>query len=115
MIKKLRSGEYQLLETKQNTKMLVLDGKSAFAWVVAGEIGEILVSAEIPSDVGAVLSAGEYRLYLVKDEPKLVDLEHLELAIGDGHWQGYLLPTGLPSSEDKRNRIIATDEVITKA
>ena len=113
MIKKLKTGSYRLFETKRTTKVLELDGADTFAWVVAGEIGEILVKAEVNDDVAAILSAGEYRLYQVKDEPQLVDLEHLELAIGNGQWQGYLLPTGLPTKEDKRNRIIPTDEVIT--
>jgi hypothetical protein len=34
--------------------------------------------------------------------------------VGKGTWQGYLLPTGLPDDKKKRNRIIPTDEVITK-
>ena len=41
----------------------------------------------------------------VKDERELTDLEHLELLVGEGIWQGYLLTTGLPTDEKKRNRI----------
>ena len=54
-------------------------------------------------------------LYKVKDEPNFVDLFHLELLVGEGVWQGYLLPTGLPTAEKKRNRIIPAKEVITKS
>jgi len=61
-----------------------------------------------------MLSLGQFRLYDVKDEPKLTDLIHLELFVGGGLWQGYLLPTGLPTDKDKRNRIIPTDELITR-
>ena len=61
-----------------------------------------------------VLSGGNYRLYDVDNEPKLSDQLHLELSTGNGSWQGYLLPTGLPTDTDKRNRIIPTGEVITK-
>ena len=63
----------------------------------------------------AVIASGKYRLYKVKDEPNFVDLFHLELLVGEGVWQGYLLPTGLPTAEKKRNRIIPAKEVITKS
>jgi hypothetical protein len=40
---------------------------------------------------------------------------HLELSIGKGQWQGYLLLTGLPTNKKRRNRIIPTKEVISIA
>ena len=60
------------------------------------------------------MAVGKYRLYKVMDDPNLTDTWHLELAVGNGLWQGYLLPTGLPNNRKKRNRIIPTDELITK-
>jgi hypothetical protein len=51
-------------------------------------------------------------MYLVKDEPNLSDLTHLELLVGEGVWQGYLLPIGLPNGV-KRRKIIPTKEIIT--
>lgn len=117
MITHLSSGSYRLLESKADTKILILSHENGsvttFAWITAKDIGEILVTSRKDHDVQCVLSMGEFNLYDVEDDPDLVDLKHLELYVGDEVWQGYLLPTGLPTSEDKRNRIIPTDEVIT--
>jgi hypothetical protein len=38
---------------------------------------------------------------------------HLELEVGEGYWQGYLLLSGLPNDDHKRARIIPTTETIT--
>jgi hypothetical protein len=48
------------------------------------------------------------------DEAHLTDQQHLELNVGDHTWQGYLLPTGLPTPDKKRVRIIATNEGIVR-
>ncbi|MBP9718913.1 MAG: hypothetical protein KBD46_00395 [Candidatus Levybacteria bacterium] len=115
MIKLLQEGKYKLLETKKQTKILTLDKKETFAWINALDIGEILVVSHTAHSVDCILSIGNYRMYEVKDESAFVDLVHLELFVGDGVWQGYLLPTGLPTDEKKRNRIIPTNETITKS
>lgn len=113
MIKLLEQGAYTILETITHTRMLILNNKSDYAWVHAGGIGEILVASHKHHKTDYILATGKYRLYEIKDEPKLTDLVHLELLVGDGIWQGYLLPTGLPTEEKKRNRIIPTKEIIT--
>lgn len=115
MIKLLKEGDYQLIETKGQTKILILDGQNTYAWVNVLEIGEILVSSHRSHKTDNFLAIGRYRLYEVKDEPKLTDLEHLELFVGNGIWQGYLLTTGMPTIKDTKKRIIPTDEVITKS
>ena len=115
MITVLQSGTYELFDTKEQTKILILDKKYTFAWVSIREIGEILVTSHKTHKTDTTLALGKYRLYDVKDEPKLSDQIHLELALGEGLWQGYLLPTGLPTNIKKRNRIIPTIEVITKS
>ena len=115
MIKLLQQGHYRLIETQGHTKILVLDAKKTFAWVVAGDIGEILVTSHKTHTVDHMLAAGNYRLYDVKDEKRFTDLFHLELFVGGGLWQGYLLPTGFPTDKKIRNRIIPTKEVITKS
>jgi hypothetical protein len=115
MIKLLQEGQYKLIETKGQTKILILDEKRTFAWVNAAEIGEILVTSHKSHVTDNILAIGRYRMYSVKNEPDLTDLDHLELHVGGGIWQGYLLPTGLPNEKKKRNRIIPTDEVITKS
>lgn len=110
MIRLLETGRYELLETKAQTKVLVLDGV-IYAWINAGGIGEILVAAHNPPQADTVLALGEYRLYDVDNEPKLSDQLHLELAVGEDAWQGYLLPTGLPTGKKRRSRVIPTTEV----
>src|SRR5579863_3870775 len=100
MIQLIKNGTYKLIETKSMTKILYFDKngvKKVYAWINAAAIGEILVSSHNPHDVDYILALGKYRLYDVKDEPKLTGLVHLELLVGDGVWQGYLLPTGLPN------------------
>ena len=112
MISLHKSGRYELIETKSDVKILYLDS-DAYAWVNPKEIGEILVVSHKPHKTDCLLSIGEFRLYDVDDEPFLSDQQHLELEVGGGEWQGYLLLTGLPNDQKKRGRIIATNELIT--
>lgn len=115
MIKLVQEGTYTLIETRGQTKILTLDGKHTFAWIYAEDIGEILVTSHKSHQIDHVLAIGKYRLYDVKKEPKLTDTKHLELFVGSGLWQGYLLPTGLPTKKTGKNRIIPTREIITKS
>ncbi len=113
MIQILSRGEYKLIETKYHTKVLILDDEKTYAWINAENIGEILVASHKTLKEDNLLAVGKYRLYDVEEEPKYSDQQHLELQVGCGYWQGYLLPTGMPTNEKKRNRIIPTDELIT--
>lgn len=113
MIQLIQNGHYSLIETKASTKILSLDGRTLFAWVMVADIGEILITTHKKHAIDHILSVGKYRIYTVKDEPEFTDLVHVELFVGDGKWQGYLLPTGLPTDTKKRNRIIPTKEIIT--
>lgn len=112
MITKVKKGKYEIVETKYRTKVLYLDSQ-AFAWIRPQKIGEILVSSHHIQDSDVKVSKGDYVLYDVEDEDTLTDLQHLELEYGQGVWQGYLLPTGLPNDKKKRSRIIPTSQVIT--
>lgn len=112
MITLHRSGRYKLIETKTNTKVLYLDNE-VYAWVEPATIGEILVYSHKVHKTDYVLSMGTYKLYSVDDEPKLSDQVHLELEVSEGHWQGYLLLSGLPDDHHRRGRIIPTNETIT--
>ncbi len=112
MIGLYRSGFYKLIETKQHTKVLYLD-HAVYAWIEPAKFGEILVVSHKPHKADCVLSLGHYFIYDVKDEPHVSDHVHLELDVGRGYWQGYLLLTGLPTDEKIRARIVPTHEVIT--
>lgn len=113
MIKLSKKGKYSLIETFDHTKILILDDKISFAWVNTETIGDILVATKKKFNALNTLAAGSYRLYDVKQEPSLTDLEHIELLVGEGNWQGYLLPKGLPNGVT-RHKIIPTKEIITK-
>lgn len=113
MIKLIKKGKYSLVETKSDTKILTLDRKS-YVWIFTRSIGEMLVTTRVGHKTDQKLAKGEYRLYVVENEPKLVDTLHLELAIGEGDWQGYLLITGFPKDKKTRSRIIPTEETISK-
>ena len=112
MIDLVKTGMYKLIETKSGVKVLYLE-EDSYAWVEPAGIGDILVVSRRSHKTDCVLATGEYRLYNVKDEPRFSDQPHLELQVGDGMWQGYLLFTGLPSGTKKRGRIVSTHENIT--
>ncbi len=114
MILSVKNGNYRLYETKNNNKVLELDNEK-YIWLLVPKIGEMLVITALSHQLKNVISAGNYRLYRVKDEPDLTDLLHLEFFVGNGSWQGYLLPTGLPLISKKRSRIIPTSEIIAKS
>lgn len=113
MIRLVDKGEYKLFESKYFTKILYLEGRKRkyFAWI---NIGEILIASKKLINPNAVLAIGKYRLYEVKKEEGFTDLFHLELSVGIGYWQGYLLPVGLPNGIKKR-KIFPTGEIITKS
>ena len=112
MIEQLKEGLYQLAESKDNNKILLLD-KDIFAWINAQNIGELLVKSHKTPRIKAYISEGRFRLFLVKDEPMLHDIEHLELEYATDSWQGYFLLTGLPDDDKKRTRIIPTNKTIS--
>lgn len=113
MITLRETGLYRLTETPHRMKLLSLSRHGKFILTGIEGIGDILAVTRRPHRVHAVLSAGEYRIYSVDDEPKLSDQLHMELEIGREQWQGYLLPTGLPEGEKLRSRIIPTTERVT--
>ncbi len=112
MIALLDKGEYRLIETHQQVKILYL-GSNCYAWVHVNGIGEILITSHVPHQADYVLATGAYRLYSVNDETRYRDQQHLELHVGDDTWQGYLLPVGLPDDVHSRRRLIPTKEVIS--
>ena len=113
MITLLKKGKYSLIETRNDVKILRLE-KRTFVWIYTKTVGEILVATHRVHRTDQKLAKGEYRIYAVKNEPNLVDQLHLELAIGEGDWQGYLLPTGFPKDKKTRSRIIPTNELIVR-
>ncbi len=112
MITLRKTGLYKLYKTKHGTRMMALDHDS-YAWPEPVAIGPILVQSKHDIPQNELLSVGHYMLYEVEAEPLLSDQQHLELEVGIDTWQGYLLPTGLPTAAKHRSRIITTRETIT--
>jgi len=115
MIQVVGHGLYKLIETRNQIKILSLEDIGTFAWIHAEGIGEILVTSHKPHATDYILSYGTYRLYAIKNEKEFTDLMHLELSVGCGVWQGYLLPTGMPTDEKKRIRLVPTKETVTQS
>ncbi len=115
MIKMTAEGRYKLIETRNQTKILSLEKRNTYAWVNARNIGEILVTTHRKHPFDTILCTSNYRIYEVKTEPKFSDGLHLELNVGNGFWQGYLLPSGFPNEKKIRNRIIPRKEIISKS
>ncbi len=61
----------------------------------------------------SVLAKGRYRLYGVQGETELANRYHLELLVGPGCWQGYLLLDDLPSGRSVTAKIQPTAELIS--
>ncbi len=112
MIELLKSGQYNLIETKNRTKVLYLDDK-IYALVDTSKAGEIIISSRRKHKTDCVLSQGLYRIFDVDDEPFLSDYQHLELQAGNDCWQGYLLLSGLPNPHKHLATIMPTHEVIS--
>jgi len=112
MIRLMNTGLYRLIATRHDTKILYLDAQP-FVWIGVKHIGEVLALSHYhPQITDYSLSEGHYRIYKVEDEPRLTDLQHLELEYGKNLWQGYLLLTGLPSKEKRRVRIVPSNQII---
>jgi hypothetical protein len=112
MIKVLENGVYKLIETKRQIKVLYL-GDKTYVWLYIPGIGHILEITHTAHSSDHVLAWGEYRLYEVKNDARFSDQMHLELCVGKGQWQGYLLLSGLPTNTKKKGRMVATQEVIS--
>ncbi len=112
MINRTRTGFYKLIETRKQVKVLYLDN-AIFAWPETKQYGEMLVVSHRIHKTDRLLGMGHYNIYSVENEPNISDNMHLELEVGKGCWQGYLLLTGLPDNHKIRGRIIPTNEVIT--
>lgn len=111
MMRLCRSGTYKLIETRRNIRILYLNN-TAYAWIEPWSNKEILVISRRSHITDCILSMGSFRLYDVKDELRLPGKQLLTLEVGADIWQGYLLPTGLPTARRKRVRILIAHQVV---
>jgi hypothetical protein len=114
MITRIDNGSYSIHLTNNNTKILTLNFQ-AYAWISTENTGDILLYLTKSEKAMNINSSGLFRLYSVNDEEGFADMIHLELCNEQGKWRGYVLPTGLPSKADIKNKIISTHELISKS
>lgn len=114
MIRVIQSGTYEVVETKSLKNILILDDKEYFMLTDEKKMKRKIIRVEKPDDC-SIRSAGNYRMYEVRDERYFADSMHLELNTGNGFWDSYVLPFGLPSSLRKDSSIYPTSEAISKS
>ena len=119
MIKLINNGKYNLVEIENGIKALALGEifgeKSVYFLIDADVIRKTSTQNYQYYEAGFILASGRYRLYDVKSEWNFRSNKHLELSVGEGFWQGYLLPEGFPTTRKTEKRIIPIKELITKA
>lgn len=114
MIKLIESGKYELVETTNNLKALMLAESKSFLWNNSGCSGNLQYVKLDAKQICCTLSVNNYRLYDVTSDPTLTTGLHLELYAGNRKWQPYLLSKGLPTVKDKKKPISKIDNIITK-
>ena len=116
MIRLVASGSYRLSEARDAARFITLNSygdECTYAWEKVNGI-QLRLTEGRPAETNCALAAGKYRIYEVSDEPDLTSQIHLELSIGEGIWQGYLLPEGFPTDR-KAKTVIPTEEIITRS
>lgn len=113
MITVLQTGTYQLYK-QDSTRLLTLNGKKRYLWQKNHGPTEYLTLLPRQERTAELSASGAFRLYDVKKETNLTDGMHLELFVGEGCWERYLLPDKLPNVKAKVSDIVKTDECITK-
>jgi hypothetical protein len=108
MITVLAAGEYILKDNGHDSRMLVLDDQS-YSWY-----DESLEFSHANSFSLNILTRGNYRIYQVEGERNLTPGVHLEMSTGGSHWQGYVLPEGLPNWFNYRRLMIPTSELVSR-
>lgn len=110
MLKMVQRGDYKLFDAKENKKVLLIDDMP-FVWENAVLRKDLSPDSEHDK---TILASGKYRLYEVANEPGFSDMFHLELSVGCGNWQGWLLNNSLPVNKDNHTNTAPTKEIITK-
>ena len=75
---------------------LFLDNKDGCMWISDGLNCDRLMYTGKQKAARFVISEGVYRIYEVLNEKKLSQGVHMELLVGKGKWQGFILSGGLP-------------------
>jgi hypothetical protein len=111
-VKIVEEGTYELFETIHHHQILVLNGRHWFA-LVPGQQGDILVRTDSDHIKDHTIQLGRFYLVEFAQDPKFKDMPHLFLEV-DGHYEEWLLPTGLPTEQDPQKRVVLTNDTLSK-
>ncbi len=105
-------GDYELFETTNGHRILILNDERWFAWV-EGQKGEILVLSDSDHQKERTIQEGEFYLADFKGDPKFQDNPHLFLQKGD-RFQELIVPNCLPTEHDNQKKVVSTDDTVGK-
>lgn len=103
-------GNYELFETTNGHRILVLEGKDWYAWV-EGQESPLLVQSDSDHDKDHTLSEGRFYLIDFEGDHDFRDQPHLFLQEND-RYRALIVPNGLPTQRDKQKRLIEVDEKV---
>ncbi|WP_181885025.1 hypothetical protein [Pontibacter diazotrophicus] len=106
-----KEGEYELFKTTAGHQILSLDEKEWYA-VVETSQGHILVKSDSDHEKEKTVDKGQYYLADFKDDPEFRDMPHLFLKDTKTMYKEFVLPKGLPTNNDKRKKVIVTDDKV---
>jgi hypothetical protein len=108
-----KQGNYDLFITSKKHLILSLDQKGWYA-VVEGQESDILVASNSDHQKERTSQEGKYFLVEMIDDPDFNDVPHLFLEKADGNFDEWVLPNSLPSSNNKKVRLIRTKKVVNR-
>jgi hypothetical protein len=106
-----KQGEYELFETTEQHRILILNGNEWYAWV-GGQQSPLLVKSDGDHEKAKTLADGKFYLIDFKGDEEFRDQPHLFL-LRDGEYQVLILPNGLPTDSDHQKRLVESDETIS--
>ena len=111
-----RQGDYQILRTTEDRRVLVLDGQSyvmhrAYFTIAEGSQGELEAVNEADVDSLEVLRQGTYKVVVFCEDPQFQDIPYLFLE-REGKYDELFIPRGLPGEPGAKVHYIYTDHTI---
>lgn len=108
-----KEGEGELFETTKGNQILNLDDEQYYA-LVEGQQGDIIVKSDSDHEKKRSLSKGKFYFVDFDDDPEFQDMPHLFIEEGD-QYREFILPRGLPDSNDHQKKLIRSDDMIPKS
>lgn len=105
-----KKGNYEIFKTTEGNQILRL-GKNDIYAIVETNQGHILVTTDGDHEKEKTVQKGKYYLIDFDEDPTFQDNPHLFLEKG-AKFQELVLPRGLPTESEKRNKVIFADDKV---